>query len=151
MQQTGAAPLREKKRIWLANMSKSNPAWYEEYANGALKRINAVITTLETITQDEPFVQRMYDTGNGDLVASMREYVYWRRQMVMAQEASGYTWGSPINQPLREAWAAKQKELADGNVRWAEIQTRWLNNDEEPTAAGNMNISTQELEVALNG
>jgi hypothetical protein len=151
VQQSAAAPLREKKRIWLANMRQSNPAWYEDYADGAEKRINAVVSTLETAVEDETFVKRMMDTGNADLVASMRAYVYERRQMVIAQEESGYTWGSPINQPLREAWATRQKELADGNMRWGEIFTRWLNNDEEPVAAGNMNISTQELEVASNG
>ncbi len=151
IQQSAAAPLREKKRIWLANMRDSNPAWYEEYSNGAEKRINAVISTIETASQDETFVKRMMDTGNGDLVASMREYVYWRRHYVIAQEESGYTWGSPINQVLREEWATKQKELADGNMRWGEIWTRWLNNDEEPVAAGNMDITTQQLEEAVSG
>ncbi len=149
IQKAAAAPLREKKRIWLENMRDSNPAWYAEYEDGAEKRIAAVVSTLETITQDETFVQRMYDTGNGDLIASMRDYVYWRRQAVILQKQSGYTWGSPINQPLREEWAARQQMLAQKNVRWAEIFTRWLNNDEEPTPVGNIDISTEELaEVA---
>lgn len=152
MQQAGAAPLREKKLRWEANMQRSNPEWWADYQDGSEKRIAATVSTLETITQDDTFVRRMMDTGNEDLVRCMREYVYYRRQAVIAQQESGYTWGSPENIQLRAMWDEVRQSLAQSNIRWADIQTRWLNQDDEPSAkASNLGIDTLDMEAVLNG
>ena len=76
----------------------------------------------------------------------MQEYAYWRRQAVILQEQSGFSWGDPENQALRESWAGIRQDLKNKNVRWAEIANRWLSNDDEPKfVGGNLDVSTEAL------
>ncbi len=146
MQVAAAEPLRQRKRIWEENMARSNPIWFTDWKDGAPQRTSQAISMLEKAVSDDRFVSRMFETGNEGLVSAMKEYVYYRRNAVIAQQESGLSWSDPENLSLRVGWENIRTDLALSNVRWAEIQNRWLGSDEDPTfVGGDLGVSTESL------
>jgi len=142
MQQAGAARLRDAKAVFIKNMAESNPAWYYDYSDGARERTPKVVGLLTRMVADPRVQRRMFDNGQETLYGAMSEYVYYRQQAAMALEAAG---SDMEKEQIKEMWAGIRQDLKNGNVRWAEIQNRWLDGDEDPGWVGEDMARVPEL------
>jgi hypothetical protein len=151
MQQSGAAPLRQQKEIFVINMSKSNPDWYKDFTDGAAQRVPKVIDLMQKMVTDPVVQERMMSNNQESLYGAMSEYLYYRQQTVMAVEESGKPITAPENLPIREAWDTIRLRLKQQDTRWSDIATRWLDTDDNPTYAGEDLIDPQALALVMQG
>jgi hypothetical protein len=131
---TAGQPLADAKNVWLVNMSQSNPAWYAEYMNGAPARTQKAVTTLTRMTSDPAVTERMMAQGQEGLLRAMNEYLYYRQQTAIALEENKDD--AAAKDQINVAWDTIRTNLKQSDVRWADIQTRWLDNDANPQYAG---------------
>jgi uncharacterized protein YggE len=64
----------------------------------------------------------------------MNDYLYYRQQTAMALEENKDD--AAAKDQINVAWDTIRTNLKQSDVRWADIQTRWLDNDANPQYAG---------------
>lgn len=137
-QQAAAAPLRQAKDRFVLNMSQRDDrkAWYADFADAGGSRTKKAVMLLEKAVGSPEFRDLMMQSGKQGLLGAMDEYVYYRRSVVQAVAESGYGFSDDANMDLRMSWSNIRQNLANRDVRFAEIMNRWLAGDENPQYPG---------------
>lgn len=134
----GARELKAAKDRFVANMMQ-NPeyaGWLVDYQDRGGQRAQAAVRTLELAISDETFARELIATGNEQLYGIMREYVYYRRGIINAVEATGKSINHQDNIALKTAWANMRQSWKNRSVRWAEIADLYLSSDDDPVSPG---------------
>lgn len=134
----GARELKAAKDRFIANMMQ-NPeyaGWLVDYQDRGGQRTQAAVRTMELAVADDTFQRELIKTGNEQLYGIMSEYVYYRRGVINALEATGKSINHADNVALKVAWANMRQKWKNRNVRWAEIADLYLSGDDDPRSPG---------------
>lgn len=152
-------PYKQAKQRFLADMSV-NPeyqAWYTSFKDEGGSRTGAAYRVIELAASDPKFNSVMIEANKTQLLANMKDYVFYRRGVEVA--LNGTSINDPANDNLKQTWYAIQQKLVQSDTRWAEIFNTYLSAEEVeimpngqldmaqlPYAGTGMPVTTQDVE-----
>lgn len=148
---SAGAPYKNAKDIFIGQML-GNPdftAWKVDYKDNGASRTLSANRVIEAAAFDPKFNRLMLENGKTQLLSNMKEYVYYRRGVVIALNQSGHGIDHESNALVKAAWGNIRLRLVNSDVRWAEISDLYLTDDDNPAFDGIFTDINQPIPAEL--
>ena len=137
--QVAAKPYKDAKDRLKANMF-ANPdyaGWVIDYQDTGGTKTQSAIRVLDNAVKNPGFRDLLLNNDKERLLSTMVNYLQTRKLLVSALAETGKGINAEGNERFKIMWDSSRLAFANGNTRWAEIQSLYLSADEDLPNVGN--------------